>query len=129
MIKRDIETREDLFTLLTEFYQIAIPDAEIGHHFVDMDLESHLPVIVDFWEKALFSRPVYYGNPLAVHQVLHEKAPLEHDHFARWVEIFDATVDRLFAGEMADKAKDIAARVAGSLHMRLAGVTMESRKI
>ena len=128
MTKPDIQTRKDLHTLLIEFYQVAIPDTEIGHHFVDMDLESHLPVIVDFWEKALFSKPVYYGNPMAVHQMLHEKAPLEREHFDRWVMIFDSTVDRMFEGPVADKAKQLAARVADSLHMRLTGVPIEPRR-
>ena len=52
---KEIESREDLELLLAEFYKIAPFDAEIGHHFNGVDLENHLPVIVDFWEKILFS--------------------------------------------------------------------------
>src|SRR5687768_9110795 len=97
---KDIETRGDLETLLTEFYKVALRDAEIKHHFAEMDLPSHLPVIVDFWEKILFGKPVYFGSPLMVHQQLDARSPLKLEHFRRWVEIFCQTVDAHFAGEM-----------------------------
>lgn len=116
---KDIETREDVETLLTEFYKAATGDAEIGHHFDDLDLVSHLPIIVDFWEKILFGKPVYFGNPMIVHQILHEKFPLKPEHFYRWVEIFSATVDAHFAGEQAENAKNRAAVIANSLSQRL----------
>lgn len=100
-MKHDIETRTDLEFLLAEFYKIVPFDAEIGHHFDDLNLTAHLPVIVDFWEKVLFGKPVYFNNPLAVHQKLHEKSQLKPAHFLRWVEIFNATIDLLFEGETA----------------------------
>ena len=118
-MKRDIETREDLEFLLTEFYKIAVVDSEIGHHFAELDLAAHLPVIIDFWEKILFGKPVYFGNPLAVHQILHEKSPLKLEHFQRWFEIFSQTVDKLFAGETADNAKLRAKMIAHSLNQNL----------
>lgn len=118
-MKRDIETRRDLEILLTEFYKIATTDAEIGHHFAGLDLASHLPVIVGFWEKVLFGKPIYFGNPLAVHQKLNEKSPLKLEHFRRWTEIFSRTVDELFEGETAENAKLRAKMVAHSLHQRI----------
>jgi len=120
-MKRDIETRADIEHLLTEFYKIVIYDSEIGHHFDDLNLESHLPIIADFWEKVLFGSPVYFNNPLAVHQKLHEKFPLKFEHFVRWVEIFARTVDELFEGEMAEAAKLRAKMVGHSLNERLNG--------
>ena len=118
-MKQDIKTREDLEFLLTEFYRIAPNDAEIGHHFEDLDLESHLPVIVNFWEKVLFNKPVYFNNPLFIHQKLHEKFPLKPKHFQRWVEIFSRTIDKFFAGERAEDAKIRAGMIANSLNHKL----------
>lgn len=118
-MKKDLETREDLEKLLTEFYKVAIVDEEIGHHFKDLDLASHLPVIVDFWEKVLFGKPVYFGNPLTVHHALHAKSALKLEHFQRWVEIFHQTVDKFFAGEMADTAKLRSKMIAHSLNQNL----------
>jgi len=118
-MKRDIETRDDLENLLREFYAVATCDEKIGHHFAELDLETHLPIIVDFWKKILFGEPVYFGNPLAVHQTLHEKSPLKLEHFQRWVEIFSQTVDELFAGETADNAKLRSKMIAHSLNQNL----------
>jgi hemoglobin len=116
---KDIETREDLETLLTEFYKIATTDEEIGHHFDGLDLAAHLPIIVDFWEKVLFGKPVYFGNPLAVHQKLHEKSALKLEHFRRWFEIFSRTADKHFAGKMTENAKLRAKMIAHSLNQRI----------
>jgi hemoglobin len=118
-MKRDIETRNDLENLLNEFYKIATRDEEIGHHFADLDLESHLPIIVDFWEKVLFGNPIYFGNPLAVHQVLHKKSPLKLEHFQKWFEIFSRTVDAFYAGETAGNAKLRAKMIAHSINQNL----------
>jgi len=116
---KDIETRQDLETLLAEFYKTATTDEEIGHHFNDLDLETHLPRLVDFWEKVLFGEQVYFGNPLAVHQILHEKSSLKLEHFQRWFEILSQAVDELFAGKTADDAKLRAKMIAHSLNQNL----------
>ena len=116
---KDIETRQDLELLLTEFYKIAPTDAEIGHHFDGVDLAAHLPVIVDFWEKVLFGKLVYFNNPLQVHQILHDKSPLTLEHFQRWVEIFTTTIDKNFAGAQAENAKLRAKMIAHSLNQNL----------
>ena len=118
-MKKDIETREDLEYLLDEFYKIATKDNEIGHHFDGLDLETHLPVIVDFWEKTLFGKPVYFGNPLFIHEILHAKSPLTLANFQRWVEIFSATVDESFDGQTAENAKLRAKMIAHSLNQNL----------
>ncbi len=118
---RDIENREDLEKLLREFYTIALSDETIGHHFTELDLESHLPVITDFWDKALFRNPVYYGNPLLTHKQLHEKNRLEPEHFERWVEIFSSTIDRSFEGENAEMAKARARAMAQSIGRNVRG--------
>ena len=116
---KDIETRQDLELLLTEFYKIAPTDAEIGHHFDGVDLAAHLPIIVDFWEKVLFGKQVYFNNPLQVHQKLHDKSPLTLEQFRRWVEIFTTTIDKNFAGAQAENAKLRAKMIAHSLNQNL----------
>ena len=121
-MERDIENRQDLELLLSEFYRVAMIDSEIGHFFtkvVQLDLNEHLPRIVDFWEKVLFGNPVYFGNPMEVHQKLSALSKLEKHHFDRWVEIFANTVDRLFEGETAEKAKTKAAVIAEGLSRAL----------
>lgn len=121
-MKRDIETREDLELLLTHFYQQAMTDKVIGHYFTQviiLDLEKHLPKIVSFWEKILLGNPVYFGNPMLVHQKLHQISAFEKKHFDRWLEIFNQTIDKLFSGTTAEKAKSKANIIAESLLNRL----------
>ena len=120
-MKRDIETRTDIERLLTDFYGVAMTDSKIGHHFGRLNLEHHLPMIANFWEKILFGSPVYFNNPLSFHQVLHAHSPLRPEHFAHWVSIFSATVDRLFQGETADLAKSRANAIADVLSQKLNG--------
>ncbi len=43
---KDIETREELEFLFSEFYKNAKKDKQTGHHFVELDLENHLPIIL-----------------------------------------------------------------------------------
>lgn len=118
-MKQDIETRADIERLLSKFYTAAIRDAQIGHHFADLDLAAHLPVIADFWEKILFGAPVYFGNPLEIHQIINEKSPLTLEDFRRWIEIFTETIDKLFVGEQTENAKLRARMIAHSLNQNI----------
>jgi hemoglobin len=104
--------------LMTEFYSTAMVDGTIGYIFTDvakLDLGHHLPIIGDFWDTLLFQAGKYseHGrNPLMVHAELNEKTPLKPLHFARWLEIFTETIDRLFAGERAEFLKFRAEMIA-----------------
>ena len=106
---------------MREFYSHALADDVIGYIFTDiarLDLEEHLPIIVDFWESLLFSTASYAKrgrNPLAVHKELHEKAELTAARFARWLEIFEATADGMFAGERTDFLKMRAVAIAAQM--------------
>jgi hemoglobin len=65
----------------------------------------------DFWELVLFGTSSFKGNPLAVHRGLARQTPLGDREFGRWIELFHATVDRSFAGPMAEEAKFRASRI------------------
>ncbi|MEN9299515.1 MAG: hypothetical protein RLZZ429_1828 [Bacteroidota bacterium] len=111
----DIENRDHIEQLMRAFYAKAIPDPVIGHYFtqvIDMDLEKHLPVIIDFWETVLLGIAKYKSNAIAVHQHLHEKSAFEEKHFEQWVKLFQSTVDELFEGEKAELAKQRALSIA-----------------
>lgn len=124
----DIETRADIDRLMLEFYQRAFADDLLGYIFSDvarLDLDTHLPVIGDFWEAVLLGNQVYarHGrNPLRVHVELNEMTPLEAPHFRRWLAIFDATVDEMFRGERAAFAKLRARAIANRMLNYISGV-------
>lgn len=118
-MRPDVETRGDLERVMTDFYKVALLDPLIGHHFTELDLETHIPLTVDFWEKALFGRPTYYRNTFAIHHASHALTPMVPEHFVRWVEIFCAAVDRGFHGETAEKLKLRARTIADAMSLGL----------
>lgn len=121
---RDLRNRADVNQLVDAFYRNAFADPLIGPIFTDvahMDLAHHLPIMCDFWETVLFRAGLYKRNALQMHQAINAKFPLETVHFARWLELWVATVDKMFVGEKAELAKLQATRIAGSISRRLAG--------
>ncbi|GHJ47202.1 hypothetical protein Cs7R123_45440 [Catellatospora sp. TT07R-123] len=122
----DITGRDDITTLVQTFYQRAFADPLLGPIFVDivrMDLDAHLPTMVDFWETVLLHARTYRGNTLQVHVALHQVAPLHGDHFLRWLQLWHATLDDLFTGPVTELAKTQSTRMAWSLQRRLGGDT------
>ena len=110
-MKPDIENRADIDLLMQNFYERALSDDDIGYIFTDvahLDLESHLPIIGDFWETLLFRTGDYAShgrNPLEVHRQLHLRSAFEPKHFSRWLELFEQCVDAEFEGVRADFIK------------------------
>lgn len=100
--------------LVEYFYTKAISKQTIGHIFTEvakLNLETHLPVICNFWESILLGNPVYRGNPMLKHLELAEKTALTQVHFEVWLAVWEETVRELFAGDKAglaiQRAKDI----------------------
>jgi hemoglobin len=123
---KDIEDRQDIENLLQSFYGKAIHDTLIGYLFTDvakLDLDEHLPIIADFWEAVLFQslnfQAKYERSPMTRHIELNEKEPLLLEHFRRWLEIFDETVDENFAGETAELAKLRARAIANTMFLKV----------
>ncbi|GAB3803817.1 hypothetical protein GCM10028798_23290 [Humibacter antri] len=122
--RRDLADREDIAELVSTFYTRAFADDLIGHIFTDvahMDLDHHLPIMCDFWQTVLFNAGLYRRNALQLHYLLHAKHPLHEEHFRRWIAVWTSTVDDLFEGPVAERAKLQADRIAGSIHRRLDG--------
>jgi hemoglobin len=114
-VRSDLTPGASVARLVDEFYTRVRADDCIGPIFNDIakvDWAAHLPKMYAFWDSVLFGVPGFKGNPLAVHLVLAQRAPLTSREFDRWVSLFHATVDELFAGPMAAEAKQRAARIA-----------------
>lgn len=118
----DIGDRDDLEMLLRRFYGRAFADETLDEPFADLraeGLDSHLPVMCDFWETVLFGAGLYHGNALAVHRELAGRHPLHARDFAAWLSLWTSTVDEMYCGPVADRAKLQATRMAGALQRRL----------
>lgn len=122
----DVRTRANLEEIVKQFYDDVLDDPIIGFIFNDVaaiDLKAHLPVVVDFWEDALFldhngTARRYHGNTLKVHLELAEKISLRPGHFTRWLYLFNRSVDQ-FSGSNAAKMKQRADSVAKSISAAL----------
>ncbi|HEX8391188.1 MAG TPA: group III truncated hemoglobin [Longimicrobium sp.] len=126
----DLRGRADVARLVDQFYATATADPVIGWIFTDvarLDLPAHLPVMYDFWESILFGARSYRGGAMQVHLALNQKTPLTAEHFARWIGIFNATVDAQFCGPAAERAKEKAGYIAASMQMRLAAARGEAQ--
>jgi hemoglobin len=107
---KDIENIADIRVVVDEFYERVRNDELIGPVFLEKvdDWPHHLEKLYAFWNAALFGVPGFKGNPFARH------APLKigPEHFTRWLDLFNETIDRYFEGEMATDAKNRAQLMA-----------------
>ena len=106
-MKTDIKTRKDIQLVVNAFYIKLMKDPEIGHFFndvVQLDLDLHLPIIIDFWEGILLDNPVYRGNPMVKHIELNRKSRIHSSHFERCLTVWEETIQSQFEGAICDKA-------------------------
>ena len=121
---KDISNEEDIKTLIDAFYVRIRKDDLIGYIFNDVahvDWDHHLPRMYSFWAFLLLGKDGYQGNPMEAHIRLNEKVKLKGEHFARWLELFTATVDEHFAGLTAEEAKNKAKLIAMTWQPKFAG--------
>lgn len=121
-MEKDIENREDLVLLMSRFYNKLLKNNTINYIFTDIaniDLEHHLPIIVDFWNLSLFGKGNYKNNVLKLHLDLNEKATLTTNHFKTWLEAFNSTVDENFSGENSEKIKTKALSISTVMQIKL----------
>src|SRR5438045_5270913 len=119
---KDIATREDIELLMNTFYERLLADEAISYIFTDvakLDIKTHIPIIADFWETVLLNKNVYHNNTMKIHLDLNEKTPLIKEHFNVWLKHFTTTVDELFEGETALRAKQRAASVATVMQIKI----------
>jgi hemoglobin len=113
----------DVELLVRRFYQAVIPDPLLGPIFegFGVDWSEHIPKLVDFWAGRLLGVAGYQGNPVGAHRPVLELRPFGAAELARWIELWEETVDELFTGEVAELAKQrarMAADAIGSLARR-----------
>lgn len=121
----EIQNREDVFLLVNTFYNKVKKDNFIGPIFLNAiaedEWEGHLEKLTDFWETNLFFAQKYKGNPMKVHRQLDvvNNYSISQKHFGKWLEIWISTIDELFYGEKALKAKNNARNISFSLFMKM----------
>lgn len=98
----DIQTRDDIEKFISAFYGEVMGDESLTSFFINFDFEGHIPRMVDFWAFLILDQAGYKGNVIEKHMGM----PLNKEHFHRWVQIFESTLDQLFEGEKVKLTKE-----------------------
>ncbi len=117
---QDIATPADIRTLVDRFYDKVNADALLGPVFNDIIRVSwphHLPVMYRFWGSMLLDEHSYRGQPFLKHVNL----PVAPEHFGRWLQLFEQTVNENFAGPKADEALQKATNIATIFQTKMFG--------
>jgi hemoglobin len=120
--KPDLDCRKNIERFVDLFYQRLLADEQLAPIFVDVaeiDLTVHLPHIKNYWCKLLLGEKGYQRHTMNIHRQLHGKRPLQKQDFQRWLAFFVATVDEGFAGERAERAKQVATSIAANMEKSL----------
>lgn len=122
-MKKEIENREDIYLLVSKFYDKLLADDSINHFFSDMvknnQLEDHLLVLVDFWDNMLFYTGNYRRNAMRPHLLLHQTKPFSSTHFKTWLHHFHTTIDENFIGNIAHAAKTRSLSIATVMELKI----------
>ncbi len=97
---KDISEVEDIEMLVAKFYDKLLEDPITKEKFQHLNIESHLPRIVDFWAFVLLDKAGYSTNVFEKHIHLN----LESIHFISWLKNWAETVNEMFEGPKAELA-------------------------
>ncbi|WP_162053662.1 group III truncated hemoglobin [Pontibacter pamirensis] len=117
-MKKDIETEADIILLVDTFYDKVNQDellSPVFNGFAQVNWQTHLPVMYNFWSTVLLGKMAYRGQPFPKHLRL----PIEAKHFNRWISLFTHTVDTLFEGNKATEAKQKATSIARVFQIKM----------
>ncbi|MEO8088114.1 MAG: group III truncated hemoglobin [Bacteroidota bacterium] len=117
-MKNDIKNIGDIKLLVNSFYEKIRKDEllkDIFNSKIEDRWPQHLEKMYRFWQTVLLDEHTYYGSPF----LPHAKLPVAKEHFDGWLKLFYETVDELFAGEKAERAKWQGERMAEMFHSKM----------
>ena len=121
-MKTDIQNRKDVQKIVNNFYQKLLSNKEFEHLFIkvaEIDVLTHIDIIIDFWESVLFQVGKYKRDLIDKHLALNHLHRLNEKHFEEWLQLFNESVDELYEGEKAKKAKDQAFSLAKIIRLKI----------
>ena len=121
-MKTDIEYDQDVVRLVDAFYGRLLEDDSISYIFkkhMRLSLEKHLPIMYDFWQSILLDKQSYRGNVMIKHIELNRLTALTDQNFSTWLSWWEQTIDTLFAGPVAETAKQKAQTMAALMQYKI----------
>ena len=131
---KKIENRKDVSNLVHNFYAKIRKHETLGPIFngniPDDHWPAHLEKLTDFWESNLFGIAKFRGNPPAAHQRMDQKEghSISQAHFGFWLQLWFETIDELYEGELAERAKHLARRMSTGLFLAIWNGRPEEKK-
>ena len=122
MQKQLLNSREAIELLVNSFYTKVKQDELLSPIFNNVEFfswDTHIPVMVDFWETLLLDTATYKGNTMQKHITLHRRTPLTPELFERWKLLFYSTLDELFEGENVVKAHKRVEAMSGLMQFKI----------
>jgi len=117
-MKNDIKNIDDIKLMVDSFYRKIREDEllkDIFNNKIGDRWPEHLEKMFRFWQTVLLDEHTYYGSPF----LPHAKLPISKEHFEEWLKLFYETVDELFSGEKAQRAKWQGERMAVMFHSKI----------
>ncbi|MFT5481592.1 MAG: hemoglobin [Halieaceae bacterium] len=114
----DLDSEARIARFVESFYRKILADSELAPIFLDVaavDLKVHLPHIRDYWCKLLLGDDRYRRHTMNIHRELHLKQSLTPANFEAWLALFNATADEGYRGPHTDRARRVAAAIAGNM--------------
>ena len=122
-MKSDIQSREDLLLIVSNFYIDLLASKELAHFFGafkdETVLKHHLDTLVDFWDNTLFYSGTYNKNAIKPHIDIHETKGISSLNFDQWLSLFNKAVDNDFTGQNANTIKSRALSIATVMKLKL----------
>lgn len=122
---KEIENRADLYVLVTAFYKKIRTHELLGPifnaHITEEQWPAHLNKLTDFWVTALLGQTCFKGSPSQAHINVDKNLnhTIDQIHFGKWLELWFETIDSLYQGTVAQRAKDASRKMATGQYIHI----------
>ena len=119
----DIQTQEDLYKVVDDFYKKLLADDAISYIFTDVvkvKLEEHLPILVTFWSQSILGTGGYFNNLTQIHLDLNAKSYLSKELFDIWLNHFETAINENFQGINCERMKNQAHNLSTIMQIKIA---------
>lgn len=119
---QDLDSAEAISEFVKHFYAKLLADPELSPIFLqtaNINVETHFPRIEAFWRKLLLREAGYDRHMMNIHRLIHERHPFTPEHFSRWLQHLEHTLDEHYCGRYTDQARNVARSIASNLQEAL----------
>lgn len=116
--RTEITELEHVKLLVDSFYAKVRKDELLKDIFDDVigdPWPEHLEKMYRFWQTVLLDERTYSGRPFAPHMNL----PVDQEHFNRWLNLFEETLEEHFYGQNVEAARWQANRMAQMFYLKI----------